>query len=690
MLKVTSRATLEYSESLCHRSIRLLDLKPGSGEEVVHFDVETHSLDHHPDYVALSYTWGDPADTISVLCGGRIVNVTRNLRNALWQLRENRKKLLRQKHSTLRRSQSLRLWIDAVCIDQLNPDEKSFQVGLMAEIYERACHVIVWLGPADKNTDMVVDYLNMIGEKAEACGMAEGCEPYRDVWLDMAFAPLGHHRFDSPYIRFQKIDGTVLSVSRMTLRCLFDSISGWAGQDSLLPVAGMKEFFTRPWWGRIWVLQEITFAKNADFVCGSRIITKTRCSAAVNAYSTLWEVLTVAFRRDRESFTRYQREIMLSIFQHRPRVMLSMPRINRQGGFCLAALLRATCVGTINSNRHGPHHLESTRPEDKIFALLGLATDREDLMRRGVFPKYGIPYEQIYTTTMAALLEQGHISLLSMCQASKSPNLPSWVPDWSQSVTNMLQDVENDHMTLYPTFNTSGNQTHRSEVRILRDQETILDISVLGHVYDEIYQVGRFKNRADSKVVPLEETFSWPVEWLLEIVRLTYCTRNKYKGFADRLRAAGRTSIGDIGYDENAQLVRVGDFRFTDAAVLVQGASWCITNKRIKAEAHRFLANRTTKNTLKATARKKNQLVLDINGKSLGRLPFVTKKGHLGLSSEYILSGDIVAVILGSQVPFVLRPRGEGKYQVISEAYVDGIMNGEATRSSDCSTIHLV
>jgi hypothetical protein len=560
----------------------------------------------------------------------------------------------------------------------------------MAEIYQRACHVIAWLGPADKNTDMVVDYLNMIGEEAEACGMAEGCEPYRDIWLDMAFAPLGHRRFDSPYILLQKIDGTVFSVSRVTLKHLLDSISGWAGQDGLLPVAYMKEFFNRTWWGRIWVLQEITFAKNADFICGSRIITKTRCSAAVNAYSTLWEVLAVAFRRDRECLTRYQHEILLSIFQHRPRVMLSMPRINRQGGFCLAALLRATCVGTINPNRHGPHHLESTRPEDKIFALLGLATDREDLMRRGVFPRYGIPYEQIYTTTMAALLEQGHISLLSMCQASKSPNLPSWVPNWSQSVTSMLQDVENDHMTLYPAFNASGNQSHRSEVRISRDQEKISGVSVLSHVYDEIYQVGRFNNRANSKVVPLKETYSWPAEWLLEIVRLTYCTRNKYKGFADRLRAAGRTSIGDVGYDEDAQLVRVGDVRFTDAAVLVQEARKYITNKLIKAEAQRFLASQTTRNTPEATAKKKNQLVLDINGKSLGRLPFVTKKGHLGLSSEHIMSGDTIAVILGSQVPFVLRSRGEGKYQVISEAYVDGMMDGEITQFSNCSTIDLV
>jgi hypothetical protein len=639
----------------------LLDLKPGSGEEIIHFELGTHGLDNLPDYIALSYTWGDPLDTVSVLGDGKIVKVTRTLKNALWQLREDRKGLLRQKYPGVRRSQSLRLWIDAVCINQLDQEEKSFQVGLMAEIFRRACNVFAWLGPADENTDIVVDYLDEIGKIAEACGMAEGCEPYVSIWLDMISTP-ENRRFDSAYIRFQRFDGTTFSVPRVELKNLFDSISGRTGQDNLLPLAGIKEFFTRPWWGRIWVLQEVTFAKDTDFICGSKMINKTRCSAAINAYSTLWEVLIVAFRRDPGSLTQYQREVMLSAFHHRPNIMLSMTRIHRQGGFCLSALLRATCVGTINPNRHGPHHLESTKPEDKIFALIGLAVDREELMSLGVFPKYGIPYEQVYTTTMAALLERGHISLLSMCQASRSPDLPSWVPDWSQSVTDMLQDVENDHVNLYPAFNASGDTTRRPTIEIFRDQETVLGISVMGHVYDEIYQVGRFNDRADSKVVPFDKTLSWPEEWLLEIVRLTYCTRNKYKQFADRVRAAARTSIGDVGYDENAHLARVGNLRFMDAAVLLQRGSRRISNKRIKTEADRFFVSRTVKDFLKVTSRREIQLDPEIIGKSLGRLPFITKKGHLGLSSVRIVSGDVIAVLLGSQVPFVLRSHSEGKY----------------------------
>jgi hypothetical protein len=142
-------------------------------------------------------------------------------------------------------------------------------------------------------------------------------------------------------------------------------------------------------------------------------------------YAALWTIIATAFRRDQKFLNQYQRKILMLLFHHRPNILLSMPKIHRESRFPLAALLRATCVGSINLNRHGPHNLESTKTEDKVFALLGLAADRKELERFGVVPNYGIPYEQTYATTMAALLRQGHISLLSMCQASRSPHLPS-------------------------------------------------------------------------------------------------------------------------------------------------------------------------------------------------------------------------------------------------------------------------
>ena len=55
------------------------------------------------------------------------------------------------------------------------------------------------------------------------------------------------------------------------------------------------------------------------------------------------------------------------------------------------------------------------------------------------------------------------------------------------------------------------------------------------HIYDEIHEVGSVPDRASSPEVLLEETFSWPAKWLVEILRLTYQRRQLYVHFSDRL-----------------------------------------------------------------------------------------------------------------------------------------------------------
>ncbi|KAM5344500.1 hypothetical protein ACJ41O_013036 [Fusarium nematophilum] len=68
--------------------------------------------------------------------------------------------------------------------------------------------------------------------------------------------------------------------------------------------------------------------------------------------------------------------------------------------------------------------------------------------------------------------------------------------------------------------------------------------------------------------------------------------------------------------------------------------------------------------------------------------PFLTTRGYVGLGPAYMVAGDVVAIFYGLPVPFVLRPQAEEKsqekgrqmYQLIGEAYVHGIMDGEFFR----------
>lgn len=78
----------EYTGTLSQRTIRLIKLLTGERDDQLHCKLLETSLDVNPSYTALSYVWGYPSDTRPIYCGHKIVEVTKNLFNALWQLRE--------------------------------------------------------------------------------------------------------------------------------------------------------------------------------------------------------------------------------------------------------------------------------------------------------------------------------------------------------------------------------------------------------------------------------------------------------------------------------------------------------------------------------------------------------------------------------------------------------------------------
>ncbi|PVH79579.1 heterokaryon incompatibility protein, partial [Cadophora sp. DSE1049] len=237
---MASSKTKGYKYQTLQRSrkeIRLLKLLSSDGNAKLKNIPVCHifhaSLHGNPKFLALSYVWGAATDLRVILVEDSAVLVTKNLYDALMVFR--------------RPTEDLVIWVDALCINQSDDEEKSWQVGLMADIYREASKVVAWLGPAESGDDSVMDYLNSLGAKAEACGMDNGFEPYQGVWQKLALQPRDHRVLVRSDARIRTPAGKIVTFPRETLHNIFYSISGWHDQDKLLPIAGIKRFFTRPW-----------------------------------------------------------------------------------------------------------------------------------------------------------------------------------------------------------------------------------------------------------------------------------------------------------------------------------------------------------------------------------------------------------------------------------------------------------
>jgi hypothetical protein len=109
------------------REIRLIKLREDK-ESPIRTNISIFALENAPDYTALSYVWGEPGTTYNVFIDGKHIEIRKNLHQCLQELREEEEGYL---------------WIDEICINQVDIQERNAQVKLMSSIYRSS--VIGWL-----------------------------------------------------------------------------------------------------------------------------------------------------------------------------------------------------------------------------------------------------------------------------------------------------------------------------------------------------------------------------------------------------------------------------------------------------------------------------------------------------------------------------------------------------------------
>ncbi|KIM95639.1 hypothetical protein OIDMADRAFT_73942, partial [Oidiodendron maius Zn] len=163
-------------------------------------------------YDALSYTWGSTEKNATITINGGIMNITSNLYAALQHLRLN--------------DQDRIIWVDAICINQADDNERIHQVQQMSKIYKEAEQVIVWLGRGTEGSDCTMDFMKQL--------QANNIKVERSwMHLGQTSVSLGPRR-------------PVISISRLR--------------------EGMELMLKQPWFRRIWILQEIANARAATII----------------------------------------------------------------------------------------------------------------------------------------------------------------------------------------------------------------------------------------------------------------------------------------------------------------------------------------------------------------------------------------------------------------------------------------
>lgn len=320
--------------------IRLLRLSPRkfAGDMILHGSLEISSLSKRPDYMAVSYTWADPD-------GGRSLCEEIFLGD-LWTplpVTSNCAAALRRLRSG---HQTQTLWIDSICINQFSTDEKSHQVGLMRDIYSRATSVALFLGGDEDAPDT-----RLLKETADSLF-------YNGSQGDVTWSAFHDH---------------------IAVRALFD----------------------RPYWSRIWVIQEVLLSKKAIVVLGETTI-------------PLQSLLKARLVEPDGSEREFSKPPWLRLGRSLPiRDFHGLSNLLTETAACLA-----------------------TDPRDMVFALLGLvqgahleglAADYSkaiDEIRIGIAAYFLIRHRQINILKSAAFAadERQDDGLL--------PGSPSWVPSW--------------------------------------------------------------------------------------------------------------------------------------------------------------------------------------------------------------------------------------------------------------------
>lgn len=476
------------------------------------------------------------------------------------------------------------------------------------------------------------------------------CADYTAVWLGLAT--------DDSDVLVEQIGKIFLNLEVKAHSGLLDldrinDVNGWVLRvlnmeplKEFLSVSAFSSFIHRPYWSRVWIQQELQASQNCYFHCGSKRIPR-------DEIVMMMAIVIPALQQDIPWGLRLEDPMewkQLALLDERALDMTSYAarryRDRSDDGKATITLVQA--LEDVNVKGYG---LQATDARDHIYGLLSLASDAEAL---GVVPDYAKPYPQLYVEVAQALIETQGLRILTFCN-SMTDEMPSWAPDWRKPI---LRPFEMAKECKSYSYSASGDRC--GQFRFEAAPRTFPILHVDGIMVDCIFATGKPMQDPHFTCMGFStKNFLDYAEWLVALKLLSLCVLPQVYKDADAVKqAVWRTPIADLEPVKDEGWVRARN-SFEKAYDFWNELENFTQKERILNDE--FLI-------------KYLSMLRVFSG---GRKYFVTERGYLGLGPQNTKRGDLVAVIFGLQVPFVLRHRGDGKWRIVGETYVHGVMDGE-------------
>ena len=610
--------------------IRLLTIlpadEPDNGIEL--------SLIHDPSikwYETLSYTWGrphpsfppewdDPNNTHSITVNGYPFEVRPNLFSALKYIRETK-------------SGQERWWIDAICINQNDLAEKNHQVRNMAYIYRKSGHTLIWLGPEDSTTKAAF----------------EGMKTLSKYWIarseTLKMAQIQDEEDKKKYLKRAKVE---LKPKHMTQT-----------------IPALIKLSSRSWFERAWTVQEFFISANFQLQCGS--------------HSCNWGDLTGSYHLLEQHRIHYKppdpkspdsiRQALIDMesgisqcYKDLDNAIPQVTQFHLKRGWKKRFYKERLLIPALMIIRTR----KAANPRDKVFSALGLAH-----LDTPINVDYDMPVEQVYIGTTRRLIEECEsFQILGNCQyPPKFPRVPTWTVDWSDVCRrDPLPQKGYFDFQFYipePLYHPCPNSTLSARfAQHGQSQALIVSALIMEPIVFTSTDINQVEPYSDDLVSP-RLTALYRGQWLTEFI--DFWSGQPDRSF-DLVERGGPIDIFKP-YDPSNEWIYTPSRESLYTAYLrtiVADVQWSVDSpywRRTNREAEDYLEQSMAYNQ-------------ELNIFTRTRVFAVSKSGFMIFAPVEAQIDDVIAIVKGSEHPWILRPTGSG-FHFIGQAYVHGIMDGE-------------